>query len=438
MYKIGLLTYISDLTHPNLSIYHLSAILKQRDYFVETKVLFLKEKINKVDIEEFIRDKEVLGISALSFNWANAKLLIKTIRDLGFKKNIILGGVHPTHFPEHVLKVSYADIVVIEEGERSLLNVVSAIKNKTPLDKVKGIVYKTNKNKIVTNPRESLLETSELELLPLPDYDQLCSSGIKYSFFPYESSRGCLFSCYFCSIPFRSNWRGKSAETVVNQLEFIGEKYKNFINKGIMFVDDCFTADIQRAINISEKLYTKKLMFPYAIEARITDLLDKELLKSLSKTNIFQIQVGIECGYDSGLKMVKKALTTKQILDCAKLLKKYGLNDKIFWSFIVGFPWESKENIMKTVQFAANLVNKYGGYVNVGWYTLYPSYSWTIREKNNVDVDESIYDTFNLPETQLEFLSKTLNHIDPKWIYDVDEIVNEYRSYGLNIYANKA
>jgi radical SAM superfamily enzyme YgiQ (UPF0313 family) len=61
---------------------------------------------------------------------------------------------------------------------------------------------------------------------------------------------------------------------------------------------------------------------------------------------------GIECGYDEGLKRVRKNLTVDEVRRCARLLNEYGVHQGAVFSYIVGFPWETEHERMQTLRLA--------------------------------------------------------------------------------------
>lgn len=89
------------------------------------------------------------------------------------------------------------------------------------------------------------------------------------------------------------------------------------------------------------------------IEARAKHLWDEALLETIKSFDNLHIQIGIESGYDEGLKKVNKEIKVEDILKTVSLLEKYDLCKNVFTSFIIGFPWESKEECLKTIEFAA-------------------------------------------------------------------------------------
>ncbi len=434
--NIGLISIIPDNMCPNLSILSLSALLKTENHITGIFCIRLDKEFDRNKFKKFVSNKDVIGISVLTFSWSFVILLIKEIRLLGFKKKIILGGVHPTYSPSHVLAVSDADIVVCGEAELVIIPLMRAINEQTDLSKVLGITYKDRNKKLISSPHPEILSQAEYDSQNIADYDLFFLEKERYEYLPYETSRGCKFNCLFCSIPFKKNWRFRGADTVVEHLNIIKEKYSmkinQFIKSGIFFVDDCFTANAHRATRIFKLMTKSNYDIPYSIEARITDLLDDTLLENMTKTCINKIQVGIECGYDDGLKIINKGLSTQKIIECAKKMKKFNLNNNMFWSFIIGFPWETKKEMTQTISFAGHLATEFGGRVNINWYNLLPSRLWEQREKYNISLDISVFDLLNTPEALKNYFHSYMKKENIQFFSEACEIIEDFRNSGLN------
>lgn len=426
---------------PNLSVYHLAAVLRQAGHRVDARVLLLEDETENLEyLQDNVSRYDAIGVSSLTLSWAHDRTLVKLIKSMAPRVPVILGGVHPTHLPRHTLEVSEADLVVSGEGETSLPRIIDLLGNgrslaeqQEELAEINGITYRCPDGAICSTEPGPRLSADELDQLPIPAYDLLLPYRKDYSLLPYESSRGCRFNCFFCSIPGRKSWRGKSAARVVEELATISREHSAAVGDGIILVDDCFTADKQRVIDICQGLQRERFTAPLLIEARADDLLDDELLDALELLNIGQIQVGLECGYAEGLRRVRKGVTLETITACAERLDQRGLSDRIFYSFIIGFPWEGEQEIFKTIDFAADLALEHGGIINVAWYFLYPSYGWDQRHEYGIELDESVFDTLDTEENQVEYMRRALKQIDQPLLDRIYERLDYYVSIGVSI-----
>ncbi|KKS42481.1 MAG: Fe-S oxidoreductase, partial [candidate division CPR1 bacterium GW2011_GWA2_42_17] len=113
---------------------------------------------------------DMVGVSVIAGYYQYRKLL-KISKAINKSKNrpyYVIGGHGPTPEPEYFLKKTKADVVVMGEGEVTVIELIEAIKGKRPFSSVKGIAY-LKKGKVLINPRQDLIR--DLDSIPLPAYD---------------------------------------------------------------------------------------------------------------------------------------------------------------------------------------------------------------------------------------------------------------------------
>jgi radical SAM superfamily enzyme YgiQ (UPF0313 family) len=231
----------------------------------------------------------------------------------------------------------------------------------------------------------------------LPDthisvYDEMLEN--LYLGIPVETSRGCRYNCTFCSILHRRNWRALTVEAVVEKIK----RALNYLNRvklnNIHFTDDYFCGDLQRSIDILKWIETCETHFKLHFEARVNDFLHPiDFLKALPGDRISELHMGIECGYDEGLKRIGKGFRRQDVETCLSKLKAHDLTDKVSLSFIVGFPWERVSDCLKTIDYAKNLQEKYQiGNVTFLWWIPVISRLWENRAQYGIHFDPAIFD----------------------------------------------
>jgi radical SAM superfamily enzyme YgiQ (UPF0313 family) len=136
-------------------------------------------------------------------------------------------------------------------------------------------------------------------------------------------------------------------------------------------VDDCFTLDKQRVLAITDLLKNGPHGASFTLDARASDLRDAELCESIAPY-VNAMLVGAESGYEAGLRKIRKGIRLQDILDSADNVKRSGIARQTVFSFIIGFPWESYEEVMRTVEFAFELYARYGVRIYLQWHNLIP------------------------------------------------------------------
>ena len=131
------------------------------------------------------------------------------------------------------------------------------------------------------------------------------------------------------------------------------------VGKIVQIIDDEFSTNPQRAIEIARTIRERGIKLNLVYNARATDLLAEGFLENMAEFTV-QFLVGAESGYDAGLKRIGKGTTCQIMEDAAQKLEEYGMAEKADFSFILGLPWETIEEVKKTISFAMNLMSKHG------------------------------------------------------------------------------
>jgi radical SAM superfamily enzyme YgiQ (UPF0313 family) len=379
-------------TIPHLGPYLLGGFLFRNDFDIHIVDLVHRNTFDQRFAEE-LSEYDIVFLSANSTNWSGCVLLIHWLKEINPCVTIVVGGIHPTLFFEDIIRRFPVDFAVRGEGERVLIPLLHAIETDKGWENVPGLVSLNESDSLLCNPNPSLLETSELNVLPLPLFEQMPSNH--YQTLPIESSRGCIGSCAFCAIPYKRIWRPISSEAFVNRIE----EYLPFLSKtkGKVFsiVDDCFTIDHERALSIIQEIERRRIDFQAEYDARVVDFLDEKLVERLA-CHSQGILVGAESFLPETLRKVNKPVTPKMIRECAKITAKYRMAEQMIFSFIIGFPWESKRQIQENISQIVDLALTYGVKVLIQWHSLTPgSAIWqSFMEKQLVsiaDLDEVGY-----------------------------------------------
>ena len=312
---------------------------------------------------------------------------------------IIWGGIHPTFMPEQTLENENVDIVVIDEGDLTFLDIIKTLEKGMPLKDVLGIAYKDENGKIHRNPPRPLIK----DLDSLPDLPYELIDVKKYYGFDFEddngsitlnTSRGCPFKCNFCydTKMYGNTWRSYSAKRTIDMI-------KNIINRfgirNIFFQDDNFATNLKRFKDIVYGIIDEKLDIKWGLLGIRLDtlkVLDDNFLRDLAKAGCVNMDSGIESGSDRILKMIKKGITVQEVIDINKKMGKHSFKAK--YSFIVGYPSETEEEMMQSVKLALNLVkdNK-NAYTPFFVYAAYPGVElWDIAKQYGVDEPRKLED----------------------------------------------
>jgi len=306
----------------------------------------------KTELLEFKPD--IIGVSIPFITMLKkGKQVMEMIRKILPNSWLVVGGSHPTLCPEDV--VEYCDFIVIGYGEEKMSDIVACFPNKKQVCELGGIAF-SNTGRMKLNP--DIIENRKTKTMGSPDWD---GADIE-KFFPpfifgnkekcYEifTSRGCPFSCTFCSNGTMSDRRVdyRELQDVVNEIIWAKEKY-NINNFAIR--DEVFCIKT-KVINFCNMLKEKGLYINWYFQTRVEFVKDKEMLRVMRDAGAKVVSIGIESGNEDILKL-NKGVKKENMVKAVKLLKSAGL--LVYAGFIIGFPQDTIDTVWETIKFPDEL-----------------------------------------------------------------------------------
>src|SRR3989344_2214905 len=295
---------------------------------------------------------------------------------------LVWGGVHASMLADQTLDSKYVDIIVRGEGDINFRKLVNALKNKEDLKKINSISFKENGKKIHT-PDEKLMNLAEIKPIPwhLVDVEKYINSGkmmfggeVKRMLDIGVTSRGCPHKCAFCYNLFfnRMYWRGIPADKTFEMFKEVVEEFKVYGNRAH---DDNYFVDLKRVENVAD-LMVKENMDVKWTSSGITVFtytrMPDEIKRKVVKSGCSSFRFGIESASTRILKMIDKPNTAEQVYEVNRDTKKYNIAP--MYSFMMGFPTETKEEIEMTCRMVVKLKeeNSRAQVHGIGIYTPYP------------------------------------------------------------------
>lgn len=299
------------------------------EYVVRSAKFFNDDEILKE-----CSDADLVGFTATSPQIYHAESLARRI-----KAPKVFGGVHPTIDPEDAFRRG-ADIVVVGEGE---------------------LAFK----KILDSPQAALQQRlfkepfiTDLDTLPFPDRDAiqqeryldltLQNDGVKIA--SINSSRGCPYSCTFCTSKaiWGRNVRFRSAANVISELE-------GLVGRGVQhlkFSDDTFTLKKDRVYEFCKLKNEKGLNVPWSANANVMTV-DYDLLKTMAEAGCAELWFGVESGSQKVLSALKKGITLDRVRAAFRDARDVGIRRRGY--FMIGNETETREDIAKTEELIEEL-----------------------------------------------------------------------------------
>ena len=162
-------------------------------------------------------------------------------------------------------------------------------------------------------------------------------------------TRGCPYSCDFCSKPiFGNDFRKRNIASVkaeIDQIRALG------FNQ-LWIADDSFTLDESFVEDFCEMMINEKNGLTWSCLSRVTGI-RPELVSLMKKSGCVKVYLGLESGCDETLRLMNKKATVTDGANAVRLFHEAGIQTAGF--FIVGYPGESRESIEKTFEHSLNL-----------------------------------------------------------------------------------
>jgi anaerobic magnesium-protoporphyrin IX monomethyl ester cyclase len=246
------------------------------------------------------------------------------------------------------------DLVVIGEGEQTIQEIVKAYEAGLDFSSIRGLEYRHQGATIQTQKREL---QQDLDKIPFPARDLFQNQKyidhwrkrFGHSTTTVITTRGCPFDCEFCSnAVFGTTYRERSAGNVLNEVEeALALGYDR-----IHFADDVFTLNGKRVMQICEEILARGMDFKWECLGRV-DSIDKAISAIMKKAGCDQIFFGIESGDESILKLMNKKIKLDQARRAVESAREAGLKTGAF--FILCYPGETDETVLKTIRYALSL-----------------------------------------------------------------------------------
>ena len=444
-------SYSTPLTMP-LGLAYLAAVLEKAHYRVKivdcpgsdaSHIYFTPNgrfKVQGLDeqrsIELIDRETDIIGVAIMfSQEWPQVRDYITRIRRAFPQARIIVGGEHPTAMSEYTLRDCPAiDYLVRGEGELALLEVVYRLRSRKPIEGVSGVAYLADGN-FFQSPLSPRL--ADIKKMPWPAWHLIdvepyfqpnFTMGISHGRnIAMLATRGCPYQCTFCSNP--SMWTTRYVMRPVSDVvDEIVDHIKKYRVNSIDFYD--LTAIVQRdwILQFIAELEHRDIHITWQLPSGTrSESLDEDVIKGLARTGCEFLVYAPESGSQRTLDMIKKRVNLKNLQKSIATAVKHGITTKV--NFIIGFPFESRIDIFKTLRFVWKLALMKVNDCNISAFSPYPGselFDELQRENAFGKIDDEYFATLM---TQFDFtVAKTFCRHARSW-----EILS-YRVVGMGVF----
>jgi len=411
----------SDSPHLGLGV--LAAVLKESGH--DVLVVDYQFKPQAPSPKKFIQtyEPDVIGLTLYTATMKEADKILEEIKK--FDKPILLGGPHATLYYDTLVKK--ANYIIVGEAERIISEVVEGAEV-------------TSKGQIIKS------EPLDPKNVPNPDFT---------SFFGYEdifiypllTSRGCPYNCSFCAVRYVSTrkWRPRNIEDCIDEVISAKRVLKGM--GSVVIYDDNAMFRKKHIKNFIKCYLDKKINLPLTIINTRADGLDDELVLLLKKANCPSIGIGVESGHPDVFDTVQKGETLEEIIDAAKIVKKYKV--PLALCFVIGLEGDSLDKTKSSIELAKklkpdhiywNMITPFEGTRIKEWYDQNGKVFDLINHSSWVDGDfmceEPCAETpeFTVDQRKKAYIMAILETNDTRLsILDIGRLIPYVRTYGLYI-----
>ena len=343
---------------PPVDMMSLSAIAKKRGY--ETK--FHDYSLKNETVHDFIRDLRNYQPDFLVINIASTTLekdlsILSAARDLLEDTVVIVKGAI-FNFNSYSIMQKNPEIDIALRGEiEEAFDEIIQYKN---FKEIKGITYQIN-NKIISTADREL--KSDIDYLPILDRSLIDNSvyqrpDTKKPQTIIRVSKGCPNHCFFClASPLNGKIvRYRSPELIVKEIK---ECITLYNIKDFIFWSDIFNLNKEWVQKLCRLIIEADLKINFSANTRV-DTLDIETLCLMKKAGCTLLSMGVESGSQEMLDKMGKKITLEQIKKAVSMIHKAGIQTYAY--YVIGLPWETKETLKATFNFAKKLNTHYASF----------------------------------------------------------------------------
>ena len=308
-------------------------------------------------------DADFVGITVVfTHEWPAVVRLVDMIKARRPALRVVLGGEHITSTGEFCLATSKADVLVVGEGEETVVDLADALETGRSLREVEGIMFRDG-DTIVTNRRRNRTRDADTiawpawHLFKIDTYHEQRLIGGTYSSaltIPMLATRGCPYQCTYCSAPnmWTPLWIARDPAKVVDEIEYY---MKRFGARSFHFQD--LTAIIQREwiIQFCREVLRRELPITWQLPTGTrSEAIDAEVAELLAKSGMTGMAYAPEAASETTRKLIKKKMRTDRLFASIDAAVAAGLNVSTF--MVIGFPHDTEEHLAENLPFIDRLV----------------------------------------------------------------------------------
>ncbi len=337
----------------NLSIRYLSAALRAAGHEAE------RAAFNDAgDHDAVIAAAAAFDVVGLSMCFQSRALEFLALAD-GLKRGgcpmVVMGGHYATCEAEAlVMNHRSIDVIVVHEGEQTLLDLVAAGPDKRAWSDITGIVYRDKGLVRRTGERRAI---EDLDTLPVPDRRGAIHlfAGVPTAYL--LGSRGCVARCDYCCIVTLhkmapgKKYRRRDPALVVEEMATL---YHERGIRQFIFHDDNFLVPSLRHNHERLDAYERALDrhgmrdIGFTIKCRPPDA-ERSIFERLKHLGLLRVFFGIESASEAGLESIGRVQTVEQSTRALEMCRELDISSQ--YTMMMFHPDATPETVGADMKF---------------------------------------------------------------------------------------
>lgn len=312
------LVFFTDPPRPfSSSVAALAPIVRAAGHEPLAFEVFRRRPIDAVTDELEALAPDVVGVTAMTRDWPGARALVERLRARARDRGehgpfVVIGGYHASLGPADVAASEAVDAIAIGDGERPLSALLSALAEGRAPATQPGLWVRNSDG--FTSPTPGADPVDDIAALPPWDYDvfgefaEILRGGVNTfgphvdRYLPTRASRGCPFTCAYCSAPRWGQLQGFSGSgrepgnirPVAHLCDELAELRDRYDPEGFEFWDEHFPAPIDWLREFAG-VYPRRVGLPFKVEMH-PNAATRERLELLATAGCALFHCGIEAG----------------------------------------------------------------------------------------------------------------------------------------------
>lgn len=288
----------------------------------------------------------------------------------------LAGSVDLEHFREQMARTPALDFALVGEYEEVLLRLVRRpeilAQGADAPDPGPGLLLRRGRRRhrgdeaMPAGGLDGIVDTGvappveDISALPYPAWDLVDFE--RYIFVPHRfkqspmypilASRGCPFACLCCKeakYAKITRFRLRPVEDVMGEIRFAVDRWGA---REIQFSDATFGLKQEWVFELCEALERSGLGLTWSALSRV-DVMTPELLRAMGRAGCWNVLYGLESANQHALDNVRKRIRTEMAPQILRATQAAGIEATA--SFILGLPGEDRDDILRTIRWAAAL-----------------------------------------------------------------------------------